>query len=112
MLVRKTLEHAGYLVVTASNGMTAVRQYELNRPCMLIVDLMMPTLDGEEFLRMLGSTRPPVLLLTASARREEVATKMGVELSMGKPFDIREIQRVANEHCAEHRSPERGDPEE
>jgi DNA-binding response OmpR family regulator len=72
---------------------------------MLIVDLMMPTLDGEGFLRMLGSTRPPVVLLTASTRRKELAKELGISISMSKPFDIAAIRQLANEHVPEHKRP-------
>ena len=105
-LLRRALEHSGYDVVTAENGMDGIRQFELNRPAMLIVDLMMPKLDGEEFLRMLGSTRPPVLLLTASDRREEAAARYNVDASLGKPFDLADIRSIVAQHCGEHRRTE------
>lgn len=94
-LLRKTLEHDGHRVVTALDGMQAVRAYELNKPSMLFVDLMMPHIDGEEFLRMLGTPRPPVVLITASVRREEVAARFGVDGSLEKPFDIHVVRRLA-----------------
>lgn len=94
-LLRKTLEHDGHTVVTAANGMEGIRAYELNRPCLLFVDLMMPSLDGEEFLRVLGDRRPPVVLVTASVRREEVAERFAVEGSVEKPFDINVVRALA-----------------
>jgi CheY-like chemotaxis protein len=94
-LLRKTLEHDGHRVVTASDGMEAIRAYELNRPSMLFVDLMMPQLDGEELLRVLGEPRPPVVLITASVRREEVAEKYNVDHALEKPFDIKVVQALA-----------------
>ncbi|MEM6962922.1 MAG: DNA-binding response regulator, partial [Myxococcota bacterium] len=63
------------------------------------VDLMMPTLDGEEFLRMLGDPRPPVVLLTASVRINEVADRFGVEAALEKPFNIREIRSLAERYA-------------
>lgn len=94
-LLKKTLEHDGHVVVTASNGMEGIRAYELNRPALLFVDLMMPSLDGEEFLRVLGDPRPPVVLVTASVRREEVAERFQVEGSVEKPFDINVVRALA-----------------
>jgi CheY-like chemotaxis protein len=97
-MLKKALEHDGHTIVTAKNGMEAIREYELNRPCMLFVDLMMPSLDGEEFLRVLGDPRPPVVLVTASVRREEVAERFGVEGSVEKPFDINVIRKLAKKY--------------
>ena len=97
-LLRKTLEHDGHRVVTALDGMEAIRAYELNRPAMLFVDLMMPHIDGEEFLRMLGTPRPPVVLITASVRREEVAKRFDVDESLEKPFDILTVKAIAKKH--------------
>ena len=105
-LIKRTLEHDGHRVVVASDGMRALGTYEMNRPSMLFVDLMMPNIDGEEFLRMLGTPRPPVVLITASVRREEVAERFGVDASLEKPFDIREIQRLAKEHVGDPRADE------
>lgn len=97
ILVR-TLGAEGYRVVTAKNGMEAMREYELNRPSMLFVDLMMPHLDGEELLRVIGRPRPPVVLVTASVRRLEVAERFEVEDALEKPFDLEQVRRLARKH--------------
>ncbi|MEC7522699.1 MAG: response regulator [Myxococcota bacterium] len=90
-MLKRALEHGGHRVVTANDGMQAIRAFELNRPSVLLVDLMMPQLDGEELLRVLGSPRPPVILITASVRREEVATKFSVDAAFEKPFDVSDV---------------------
>lgn len=100
-MLRKALEHDGHNIVTAANGMEAIREYELNRPCLLFVDLMMPSLDGEEFLRVLGDPRPPVVLVTASVRRDEVADRFAVEASVEKPFDIKTIRALARKYATD-----------
>ena len=97
-IIKRTLQHAGYSVVTASDGMRAIRAYELNRPSMLFVDLMMPNLDGEELLRVLGTPRPPVVLISASVRRQEVADLNGIEDTLEKPFDIQEVKALAHKY--------------
>ena len=106
-MIRRVLEHDGWRVVTASDGMEAIRAYELNRPAMLFVDLMMPQLDGEELLRVLGSTRPPVVLITASVRREEVAERFSIDDTLSKPFDIEAVRALAAKYLG---SPP-GDPD-
>ena len=96
-LLKRVLEHDGHRVVTAADGFEAMNQYETERPSLLFVDLMMPRLDGDQFLRVLGTPRPPVVLVTASSKREEIAAKYGVEGSLSKPFDIEELKRAARE---------------
>ncbi|HJL18441.1 MAG TPA: response regulator [Sandaracinaceae bacterium LLY-WYZ-13_1] len=100
-LMRRTLEHEGWKVVTANDGMQAIRAFELNRPAMLFVDLMMPQLDGEELLRVLGSPRPPVVLITASVRRQEVADSFGIDHALEKPFDIADVIALARRYVGE-----------
>jgi CheY-like chemotaxis protein len=97
-IIRRVLERDGYRVVTAGDGMQAIQAYELNRPSMLFVDLMMPRLDGEELLRVLGTPRPPVVLVTASARRLEAAARFGVEDALEKPFELDELRTLARKH--------------
>lgn len=99
-LLQRALEHDGHEVVTAKNGMEAIRAYELNKPALLFVDLMMPTLDGEEFLRMLGTPRPPVVLITASVRIHEVAERFGVEAALDKPFEVSAVRELADRHTS------------
>jgi len=99
-IIARTLRHDGWEVITASDGMRAIRAFELNRPAMLFVDLMMPQLDGEELLRVLGSPRPPVVLITASIRREEVAERFGIEDTLEKPFDIEAVKALAKKYLA------------
>ena len=99
-LLERALGHRGHHVVTARDGMQGIQAYELNRPALLFVDLMMPQLDGEELLRVLGTPRPPVVLLTASVRREEVAERFGVDHALEKPFDIEVVQALADRYLS------------
>lgn len=108
-LVKRILEHEGWAVVTASDGMEAMQAYELHRPRMLFVDLMMPQLDGEELLRVLGTPRPPVVLITASVRREEVAERFGIEHALEKPFDIEDVKALARKYLGDPADPDTGD---
>lgn len=97
-MLKRTLEHEGWRVVTASDGIQAIRAYELNRPSLLLVDLMMPNLDGEELLRVLGPTRPPVVLVTASVRRLEVAERFAADDTLEKPFDLDDVVAIVRRH--------------
>jgi DNA-binding response OmpR family regulator len=93
LLVRE-LEAAGYAVRHAPDGHTALELFEQNAPDVVVLDWMLPGLDGLEVLRRLRQTSPlPVLMLTA--RAEEVDRVVGLEVGaddyLTKPFGTREL---------------------
>lgn len=100
-LIARALRHDGHEVVLAHDGLEAMRAYELNRPSMLFVDLMMPRLDGDALLGILGTPRPPVVLVTASVKREEVAAAHNIEDALEKPFDIDQVRRLAKKYLGD-----------
>ncbi|HEY4227149.1 MAG TPA: response regulator transcription factor [Candidatus Limnocylindrales bacterium] len=93
-LARDYLEHAGYGVLTAGDGPSAVQVARTRRPDLVILDLGLPGLDGLEVLRSLRSAGPtPVVVLTA--RDTELDKLLGLELGaddyVTKPFSPREL---------------------
>src|SRR5258708_39799535 len=93
-LARDYLEHAGYAVLTAGDGPSAVQAARTRRPDLVILDLGLPGLDGLEVLRTIraaGAT--PVVVLTA--RDTELDKLLGLELGaddyVTKPFSPREL---------------------
>lgn len=89
------LESAGYEVFTAENGEKALAAAEREKPDLIVLDLMMPVLDGTEVckrLRMRGD-RTPIIMLTV--RDKEIDKVLGLELGaddyMTKPFSLREL---------------------
>ncbi len=93
-LVLRELEAAGYRVRYAADGPTAVRLFAADPPDLVVLDWMLPGLDGLEVLRRLRQTSPvPVLMLTA--RAEEVDRVVGLEVGaddyLTKPFSMREL---------------------
>ncbi len=93
-LVVRELEAAGYIVCLAPDGETALRLLPEVVPQLVILDWMLPGLDGLEVLRRLrASTSVPVLMLTA--RAEEVDRVIGLEVGaddyLTKPFGMREL---------------------
>lgn len=92
--LRYNLEREGYRVVTASDGEAAVVQARSQRPDLLILDLMLPVLDGLEVCRIVRrEMKVPILMLTAKS--EEVDKVVGLEVGaddyVTKPFGIREL---------------------
>jgi DNA-binding response OmpR family regulator len=88
------LKNAGYRVRTASNGTEGLSQVASDPPSLVILDLMLPDLDGIEVCRRIRkSSEIPILMLTA--RDEDVDKIIGLEVGaddyMTKPFNPREL---------------------
>ena len=88
------LQRAGYRVLVAPDGAAALRALERHSPDLVVLDLMLPSVDGLEItrqLRAMGDT--PIIMLTA--RREETDRILGLELGADdyvvKPFSPREL---------------------
>ena len=98
--VIQELENHGYQVLHAGDGLTALRLHEQRQPDLILLDWMIPALNGLEVLRRLRQISPtPVLMLTA--RSEEADRVLGLELGaddyLTKPFSMREL--VARVHA-------------
>lgn len=93
-LLRMYLEKEGYTVVMAHNGMDAVNMFESEKPDLVLLDIMLPQLDGWQVCRQIRKTsEKPIIMLTA---KDEVFDKvLGLELGaddyVTKPFDAKEI---------------------
>ncbi|HEX9374113.1 MAG TPA: response regulator transcription factor [Roseiflexaceae bacterium] len=96
-IARDYLDRAGYHVLTAGDGTTALRLARTERPSLLVLDLMLPGMDGLDVARALRqdpATRTlPIIMLTA--RVEEADRLIGLELGaddyITKPFSPREL---------------------
>jgi DNA-binding response OmpR family regulator len=88
------LKNAGYEVRTASNGTEALASAQSEQPSLIVLDLMLPDIDGIEICRRLRQKSDvPILMLTA--RDEDVDKIIGLEVGaddyMTKPFNPREL---------------------
>jgi DNA-binding response OmpR family regulator len=93
-LVVRELSASGYQVSHAADGVQALQMFEAAPPELVVLDWMLPGLDGLEVLRRIRQTSPvPVLMLTA--RAEEVDRVIGLEVGaddyLTKPFGAREL---------------------
>ncbi len=94
----------GYQVVTASNGEEAINKARKEQPNLIILDIMMPKVDGYEVCRILKSNpltkRIPVILLTAKGR--EIDKRLGYEVGASdyivKPFSPSKLIEKVNEY--------------
>ena len=96
-LIQVNLEWAGYQVVTAFDGQDALRKVETEKPDVIVLDVMMPKMDGFEVLKRLQAnpdTREiPVIMLTAKAQDADVfrGWSSGVSAYLTKPFNPLEL---------------------
>src|SRR5512139_1963662 len=93
-LVRSYLEQAGFAVVEAGDGQTALIQARREKPDLVVLDLGLPGIDGFEVARTLRRERDtPIIMLTA--RIEDTDKIVGLELGaddyVTKPFNPREL---------------------
>ncbi|MCH5340596.1 MAG: response regulator transcription factor [Acetatifactor sp.] len=90
-LLEETLTQEGYSVIRAYSGTEALLLLEKRRPDLILLDLMLPGLTGEELLPRLGGI--PVIVLSARAGIDDKVKLLteGAADYMTKPFDIREL---------------------
>lgn len=96
-LVQVNLERQGYQVVTANDGKEALQKVEEEHPDLLVLDVMMPYMDGFEVLQNLrrnpNTANIPVIMLTAKAQDQDVfrGWQSGVDCYLTKPFNPMEL---------------------
>ncbi len=92
-VVRLYLQREGFVVDAAADGATALELASTRRPDLVVLDLMLPGLDGLEVYRRLRSVDVPVIMLTAKgAEHDRIAgLEMGADDYVVKPFNPREL---------------------
>ncbi|MBI3553618.1 MAG: response regulator transcription factor [Elusimicrobia bacterium] len=93
-ILKYNMEKEGWRAVSCDDGEKGLDAFKRERPDLVILDLMLPKLDGFEFCRRVRSqSKTPILMLTA--RKEEVDSILGLELGaddyVTKPFSVREL---------------------
>ncbi len=92
--LRYNLEREGYEVITAQDGESAVALGRAHRPDIVLLDLMLPGLDGLQVCRLLRrEMQVPILMLTAKGDEVDkvVGLEMGADDYVTKPFSMREV---------------------
>ncbi|WDF45558.1 response regulator [Chryseobacterium sp. KACC 21268] len=86
------LEIEGYTVYTESNSTNLIKEINNNKPDLLLMDLWMPVLSGDQLLRTIRGTKEleslPVIILSASVDGNEIASNAGANGFIAKPFDM------------------------
>jgi len=96
-LVQLTFEMEGYRVITADDGVAGLERARADRPSLVVLDVMMPRMDGFDVARALKSdpatAAMPIVMLTAKAQAADVSAggASGVDDYVTKPFDPEEL---------------------
>ncbi len=89
------LEKEGYRIISAADGKQALATIEKENPALVVLDLMLPEMDGFEVCRHLRAQNSSVLILMLTARDDDVDKIVGLEMGaddyMTKPFNPREL---------------------
>jgi DNA-binding response OmpR family regulator len=93
-LLESYLDQEGFRVVKASNGREALYLARQEKPDLIVLDIMMPEMDGYEFMRLHRKERAtPIILLTAKVDQDDkvIGLELGADDYVTKPFRPREL---------------------
>jgi CheY-like chemotaxis protein len=101
--LQEALEDEGYATAAAANGREALAQLEsVKRPCLILLDLMMPIMGGREFLAQLRADDrlAPIPVVIVSAWPTEARATPGAQGFIRKPIDLTMLLDVVGGYCA------------
>jgi CheY-like chemotaxis protein len=97
-VVADILEICEYRVVTAVNGAEALEKIRQEPPAAILLDLMMPVMNGWDFLRACRNEQPcsrvPIVVMSAARDASDVATDLGAQGFLPKPFELDAVLSV------------------
>ena len=99
LLYEEELKAEGYEVITAQNGMEAIQQLEEGKPDLIILDIVMPVMDGMEALgRIVGKERKiPIILNTSYPGYRQDFMSWAADAYVTKSIDLRELKDKVRE---------------
>jgi CheY-like chemotaxis protein len=99
-VVTDILELSDYRVMTASNGAEALDRIRAQPPAAVLLDLMMPVMDGWEFMercrRRLPCAGLPIAIMSAAHDAASAASQLGVQGYLTKPFELEAVLAVVD----------------
>jgi CheY-like chemotaxis protein len=110
-LIAQVLIDEGYNVLTAGDGRAAIALARMQLPKLILLDLMMPEMNGWQVIAALKSFNPtrtiPVILLSARRDLAETAADLGATAYLEKPFDLDELVQHVQSYVHAQRPDER-----
>jgi len=104
-LLHDVLTFSGYLVTLAHHGAHGLQQITTAPPCVIPLDLDIPVMDGQEFVRAYRQTSPPhacIILMTTSRDGAHHAAALQVAGHLRKPFELDDLLDMVDHHVRVH----------
>jgi len=99
-VLQMLLESEGFTVFTEINSTNLIKQIQVDEPDLILLDLWMPLLSGDQVLKAIRSTQGvknlPVIVLSASVDGDDIAADAGANDFVAKPFDLDDIVSKIN----------------
>jgi len=97
-VVADILEMSDYSVRMATNGIEALQELRAYPPAVVLLDLMMPVMDGWEFLRQIkhNAIQVPVAVMSAARDAGNVSDELGAQAFLPKPFELDDVLLVVD----------------
>ncbi|UCC95061.1 MAG: response regulator [Candidatus Omnitrophota bacterium] len=96
--LKDNLEREGFFIETAQDGRTALKKVGEFKPNLVILDIMLPELDGREVLAQIKENFPSIIVVLATAKKELEDIKEGyakkADCYITKPYKLEEIRKV------------------
>lgn len=99
----RILAHAGFAARTAENGKRALEAVDERMPAVVLLDILMPVMDGWECARELRArygTQLPIVVVTAAEHVEARCREVGADHLLPKPFELRELLRIVSRYAS------------
>lgn len=104
-IVREVIEEEGFRVLTAADGDAAFRLLEVENPCLILLDLKMPGMDGQEFRRrQLEHPRfaaIPVVGFSGVSDGEVAAERLALSAYLRKPVNLHHLLETVAHYCSD-----------
>jgi CheY-like chemotaxis protein len=107
------LRQAHYETVAAVNGRKALESVAAGMPALILLDMMMPVMDGWQFARELRARYEhpaPIIVVTAAEQAEHRAREIGADDCLSKPFELRDLLQAVARFCPFEESAGHGSP--
>ena len=100
-VVRRILDMSGYEVRCATNGLEAIDAIAQKKPTVVLLDMLMPVMDGWQCVRELRARyghEIPIVIVTAAEHARARAAQVGITDVLPKPFDMDDLLRVVERY--------------
>lgn len=109
-IIVRVLRQAGYATRTAEDGKQALQAVEERMPALVLLDMLMPVMDGWQCASMLRARYGPVLPIVCLTAAEDARVRgaaIAADDVLPKPFELHDLMRVVARHMSVHEEPAR-----